>query len=297
VQVQVERLTKRYGDTVAVDELSFAARPGRVTGFLGRNGAGKSTTLKVLVGLAAPSSGSATFDGRRYAQLDAAPRWVGALLEQEAYHPARTARNHLRMMAAGVGIPDQRCDEVLGLVGMADHGDTRVGAYSLGMRQRLGLACALLGDPPVLLLDEPGNGLDPQGLRWLRNLLRWRADQGGTVLVSSHQLAEVQLLADDLVVIDRGRLVHAGLVDELATAGVRVRTPTPGPLVDALEASGAQVERRGEHALLVTGVDVATVGEAAHGADVVLHELVSETTSLEDVFVGMTGDEDQEVPA
>jgi ABC-2 type transport system ATP-binding protein len=291
VRIEVDDLRKVYGSTVAVDGLSFTAEPGRVTGFLGRNGAGKSTTMKVLVGLAAPSSGSATLDGATYASLVDPVRHVGTLLEHDAFHPARTARDHLRVVAVAAGIDVGRCDEVLAMVGLADDGGTRAGRFSLGMRQRLGLATALLGDPPVLVLDEPGNGLDPQGVRWLRQLLRWRADQGGTVLVSSHQLGEVQQLADDVVVIDGGRLLRSTVVAELAVAGVRVRAPALPAVASALRAAGGAVDEGEADVLFVTGLTPAAVGDAAFAAGLVLHELAPAQSSLEDAFVGLTGDE------
>lgn len=292
MRLEVRDLTKRYGGTVAVDGLSFSAEPGRVTGFLGRNGAGKSTTMKVAVGLAAPTSGDVVIGGRHYAALDEPIRTVGTLLEHDAYHPARRARDHLRMQAVGAGLPEDRCDEVLALVGLDEVASTRVGAFSLGMRQRLGLAGALLGDPAVLVLDEPGNGLDPQGLRWLRRLLRWRADQGGTVLVSSHQLAEIQVLADDLVVIDQGRLVRSGVVGELTVGRVLVRSPDAAALVGPLRDAGASVEEADDGGLHVAELAAAAVGDLAFQAGVPVHELRDVTVSLEDAFVDLTGGEE-----
>lgn len=212
--IEVLHLTKRYGDVVAVDDLSFSLEPGTITGFLGRNGAGKTTTLKVLLGLSAPTSGSATFDGGRLEDLPSPARAVGAVLDA-SFHPGRRARNSLRVLAAAAGLSDARVDEVLGLVGLADVAGRRVGGFSLGMRQRLALAAALLGDPSVLILDEPTNGLDPDGVRWLRSLLRGFRDEGRTVLVSSHLLAEVAQTVDDVVIIERGRLVRHAAIAEL----------------------------------------------------------------------------------
>jgi ABC-2 type transport system ATP-binding protein len=217
--IAVERLTKRYGATTAVDDLSFTVPAGSVTGFIGPNGAGKSTTLRALLGLTRPTAGRATFDGVPYADLADPARTVGAVLENDPFHPGRSGRDHLRVLAAAAGVAPARVDEVLGLVGLADAARRRAGGYSLGMRRRLALAAALLGDPGVLLLDEPANGLDPRGMRWLRDLLRAHADRGATVLVSSHVLAEVALIADRVVVVDRGRLLAAGPVGELTARG------------------------------------------------------------------------------
>ena len=223
-------LTKRYGRETVVDDLSFTVEPGRVTGFLGPNGAGKSTAMKVLLDLAKATKGSATIDGKRYRDLDDPARTVGVVLEPNAFHPGRSARNHLKVLADGGGFPSARVEEMLDPSGLAKVADRRAGAFSLGMRQRLSLAAALLGDPPVVVLDEPGNGLDPQGIRWLRDLLRARAEAGGTVFVSSHLLAEVEHLADDVVVINRGRLVTTGALADLQHAGTTVRTPHPAEL-------------------------------------------------------------------
>jgi ABC-2 type transport system ATP-binding protein len=217
--IAVERLTKRYGATTAVDDLSFTVPAGSVTGFIGPNGAGKSTTLRALLGLTRPTAGRATFDGVPYADLADPARTVGAVLENDPFHPGRSGRDHLRVLAAAAGVAPARVDEVLGLVGLADAARRRAGGYSLGMRRRLALAAALLGDPGVLLLDEPANGLDPWGIRGLRDLLRGHAGRGATVLVSSHVLAEVALIADRVVVVDRGRLLAAGPVGELTARG------------------------------------------------------------------------------
>jgi ABC-2 type transport system ATP-binding protein len=288
----VDRLTKRYGSTLAVDDLSFTAAPGRVLGFLGPNGAGKTTTLRTLLGLTIPTSGTATVDGRSYRELDDAVETVGAVLEGPQFHPGRTGRNHLRVLATAAGLPGSRADEVLRLVELDGAGRRRVKGYSLGMRQRLSLAGALLGDPRALVLDEPANGLDPQGIRWLRDFLRGLASQGRTVLVSSHVLAEVAQTVDEVVVISRGRLVAQGGVDELTrdTAGsVRVRTPDPARLREALAAKGVAAEPTDGNWLTVRGSSLETVGDTAAEHRVVVHELLRDRQSLEDVFLELTG--------
>jgi ABC-2 type transport system ATP-binding protein len=290
--LQIDHVTKRYGHTAVVEDLSFEVQPGRVTGFLGPNGAGKSTTMKVLLDLASADEGRATIGGTRYRELRDPAGTVGVVLEPNAFHPARTGRNHLRILADGEDIPFSRVDEMLRLVGLDDAGDRKVGAYSLGMRQRLGLAAALLGDPPVLILDEPGNGLDPQGIRWLRDLLRLRAANGNTVFVSSHLLSEVEHLADDVVVIDRGRLVVTGAIEDLETAGTTVRTPSPGPLAAVLEAAGAKIRGRDDGSLMVEGLPIGAIGDRAHEAGIALHELSPRTGSLEELFIGWTSGED-----
>ncbi|RMI05074.1 ABC transporter ATP-binding protein, partial [Cellulomonas triticagri] len=236
--IEVSHLTKTFGQVRAVDDLTFTVRPGRVTGFLGPNGAGKTTTLRMLLGLVTPTSGTATVGGRRYTDLERPTRTIGAALEAADFHPGRTARDHLRIFAPQAGVPDRRADEVLDLVGLGSAARRRVGGFSLGMRQRLALATTLLGDPPVLLLDEPANGLDPEGIRWLRDLLRALAAQGRTVLVSSHVLSEVQQTVDDVVIIAGGRLVHASTLAELgALAEPRVRVASPDAAgLDALVA-------------------------------------------------------------
>jgi ABC-2 type transport system ATP-binding protein len=284
-------LTKRYGSVTAVDDLSFDVRPGAVTGFLGPNGAGKTTTLRMVLGLARPTQGHATVMGRRYADLDEPGRMVGANLEVAGAHPGRSGRNHLRSLAAMAGLPGSRTDEVLRLVEMEGAANRRVGKYSMGMRQRLGLAATLLGDPQVLVLDEPANGLDPQGIRWLRDFLRSLAAEGRTVLVSSHVLAEVAQTVDDVVVIHRGRMVRQGSVSELTTGGsVRVRTPAPDRLAAALDSAGLSITRRDGELLLVNAEDSARIGELAHSAGVPLHELTPVSTSLEEVFLELTSD-------
>ena len=293
--VEVEHLTKRFGAVTAVEDLTFSVSPGRVTGFLGPNGAGKTTTLRMLLGLVRPTSGTALVGGRRYVDLPDPSRTVGASLESTGFHDGRTARDHLRVLAAAAGVPDARVDEVLGLVGLTPDARRRVGGYSLGMRQRLALAAALLGDPSVLLLDEPANGLDPEGIAWLRGFLRHLAGQGRTVVVSSHVLSEVQQTVDDVVIIARGRLVRqATLADLEGTASVVVRTPEPDRLAAALAAAGLAAAPEGppgDPALRVPGCTPARVGAVAFAAGVELHELRSAGTDLESVFLGLTGGE------
>ena len=290
--IEAVGLTKRYKSVTAVDDLSFRVREGAVTGFLGPNGAGKTTTLRMVLGLARPSEGTATIQGRRYVELDEPARTVGANLEVAGAHPGRSGRNHLRALAAMAGLPGSRVDEVLRLVELEGAADRRAGKYSLGMRQRLGLAATLLGDPQVLVLDEPANGLDPQGIRWLRDFLRAMAAQGRTVLVSSHVLAEVAQTVDDVVVIHRGRLVQQGPVESLTTAGagVLVRTPRSVALRAALEHEGLAVTEAPDGALVVEGADAAQVGEIAFAAGVPLHELAARSTSLEEAFLALTTD-------
>jgi ABC-2 type transport system ATP-binding protein len=290
--ISVQGLTKRFGDVLAVDRLDFEVDPGTVTGFLGPNGAGKTTTLRMLLGLVAPTSGAATIDGRPYRELADPARRVGAVLEQSGFHPGRPARDHLRALATAAGLARRRVDEVLEQTGLAAAAGRRVGGFSLGMRQRLGLAAALLGDPDVLVLDEPANGLDPEGVHWLRGLVRGLADQGRTVLVSSHLLAEVAQTVDQVVIIDRGRLVAQSTLAAL-TAGadrtVRVRTAQPEALRDLLAARGATVNLDGPDQLLVGGVTAEEVGQAAAAGGVVLHEMRFERSNLEDVFLELTG--------
>jgi ABC-2 type transport system ATP-binding protein len=290
--IEIRSLTKRFGATVAVEDLSFEVRSGAITGFLGPNGAGKTTTLRVLLGLVAPTEGSATFSGRRYRELGDPAATVGAVLEGSSFHPGRTGRDHLRVIARAADIDAGRADEVLEMVGLADDGGRRVKGYSLGMRQRLSLAAALLGDPRILVLDEPANGLDPQGIRWLRDLLRWRASEGVTVLVSSHVLAEMAQTVDDVVVIAGGRLVAQGPMSELtsrAGAGVRVRSPQAARLATALRGRGRAVDQAGDDTLLVHGSTSPEVGETAAAEGVVLHELTATGSTLEDVFLQLTG--------
>ena len=288
--LEVESLTKRYGERPAVDGLTFRVEPGRIVGFLGPNGAGKTTTLRMLLGLAAPTAGTATIDGRRYRDLVDPVRCVGAVLEGSTFHPGRTARDHLRSVALAARLAHARVPDVLGLVGLLDAADRRVGTYSQGMRQRLALACALLGEPRALVLDEPANGLDPQGIRWLRDLLRAGADEGRTILVSSHILAEVAQTVDDVVILHRGRLVAEGPLKGLTGGdGVRVRTSERQRLASALAARGRLVERDGEDGLLVRGATVDEVGDVAAAAGIALHELRPAARTLEDAFLELTG--------
>lgn len=292
--IEVRGLTKRYGDTVAVDHLTFEVQPGRVTGFLGPNGAGKSTTMRMIVGLDHPSSGEALVDGRSYGTLDRPLRHVGALLESDAVHPGRSARNHLRVAARSNGIPMSRVDDVLERVGIAGVAKRRVKTYSLGMRQRLGIAAALLGDPPVLLFDEPVNGLDADGVRWVRNLVGGLAAEGRTVLVSSHLLSEMEQTADHLLVIGRGRLIaDASTSDVIAASGgrvVRVRAASPEVLADVLRGIGAAVEPLDDGALGVTGATTDEIGRAARHADVAVYELSEVRRSLEEAYLQLTAD-------
>jgi ABC-2 type transport system ATP-binding protein len=296
VALTVDRLGKRFGDVLAVDDLSFSVQPGRVTGFLGPNGAGKTTTLRMLVGLVTPDTGSATIGGLPYAEVAEPSRVVGAALEAGGFHPGRTARRHLDIVALQAGLPVERVPALLEQVGLSDAADRRVAGFSHGMRQRLGLATALLGDPQVLLLDEPTNGLDPVGIAWLRDFLRWLAGRGRTILVSSHQLAEVAQSADDVVIIDRGRLVRsAPLAALLAGAGprVRVRTPDADRLAAELAGAGLPVERPEPEVLLVGTADPASVGSAAARVGAQLHLLVPENPDLEQVFLDLVGRPDQ----
>jgi ABC-2 type transport system ATP-binding protein len=290
--ISVRGLTRRFGDVLAVDRLDFEVDPGTVTGFLGPNGAGKTTTLRMLLGLVAPTAGAATIAGRPYRELAHPARRVGAVLEQSGFHPGRPARDHLRALAAAAGLARRRVDEVLEQTGLAAAARRRVGGFSLGMRQRLGPAAALLGNPDVLVLDEPANGLDPEGVHWLRGLVRGPADQGQTVLVSSHLLAEVAQTVDQVAIIDRGRLVAQSTLAAL-TAGadrtVRVRTAQPEALRGLLVARGATVTLDGHDQLLVGGVTAEEVGQAAAADGVVLHEMRFERSNLEDVFLELTG--------
>ncbi|MCW2665692.1 MAG: transporter ATP-binding protein [Frankiales bacterium] len=289
--VRLQGLTKRFGGTLAVDDLTATVHPGRVTGFLGPNGAGKTTTLRMLLGLVRPTSGTATFDGRPYEELVAPTREVGTLLEATGFHPGRSARDHLRVLATAADLPVRRTDEVLDQVGLTDAAGRKVGGFSLGMRQRLGLAASLLGDPPVLVLDEPANGLDPQGIRWLRGFLRGLAEQGRTVLVSSHVLPEVEQTADDVLVLAAGRLVRAGTLAELQSeggGGTKVRTPDGERFVELLTAAGLPGRWLGPEELLVQAPP-AVVGELAAEHGVVLHRLAEAAGGLEDVFLSLTG--------
>jgi ABC-2 type transport system ATP-binding protein len=289
--IEVEHLTKRFRSATAVDDLSFSVPRGRITGFLGPNGAGKTTTLRVLLGLALPTSGRASVAGKRYRELDAPLKTVGAVLEASNYHPARTGRNHLWALAAAAGIANARVDQVLAEVELSDAARRRVGGYSLGMRQRLSVAAALLGEPELLVLDEPANGLDPEGIRWLRNFLRSFADGGGTVFVSSHVLAEVSQLADEVVIIHRGKLVaHQPVVELIAQAAgaTRVRSPRAAALLERLRAAGIDAEADGER--LAVHAPPERVGDLAAEAGIPLHELVADTGSLEEAFLELTAE-------
>src|SRR5918993_4138311 len=297
--ISMRGLTKDYGDVRAVDDLTFDVEAGKVTGFLGPNGAGKSTTMRMVMGLDRPSAGSATVNGKRYVEIAAPLCEVGALLDAGAMHPGRSGRSHLRIGARSNGIPLSRVDEVIEQVGLGAAARRRVKGYSLGMRQRLGIAAALLGDPQVLLFDEPVNGLDLDGVRWIRSLLRGFADEGRTVLVSSHLMSEVQLVADRVVVIGDGRLVADSTVAELlGRAGgprVRVCTPRPDDLVRHLPAH-ALAERTGTDELEVAGIGSADVGDLAHAIGVPVHHLSEVEQSLEHAYLALTGQQVDPVP-
>jgi len=286
-----EGLTKRFGKLTAVEDLSFALEAGTITGFLGPNGAGKTTTLRMLLGLAAPTSGSALIFDRPYAQLAGAARRVGAVLEATDFHPGRSGRDHLRTLSWAAELPDSRVDEVLGLVELTAAARRRVKGYSLGMRQRLGLASALLGDPELLVLDEPANGLDPEGVRWLRDFLRAFASDGRTVLVSSHVLAEVAQTVDQVLIVNKGRLVVETSLEQLTArvgGSVRVRSPQSDRLAEALRREGIETTVGNDRALLAHGATSQRVGEVAFAAGVPVYELVAEGSSLEDVFLELT---------
>ena len=295
--IETSHLTKDFGSVRAVDDLSFAIGEGKIVGFLGPNGSGKTTTLRSLLGLVTPTSGDARIRGVAYAEISNPLREVGAMLEASA-HPARSARGHLRVLAAEANLPNQRIEEVLDLVDLADAGDRKVGGFSLGMRQRLGLAGALLGDPAILVLDEPANGLDPEGIRWLRGFLRGLASEGRTILISSHVLAEVAETVDEVVVINEGRLVtHAPLQDltnRPAGGRVRLRTPDLARFEVVARDRGLQVTEKNGSSVTISGSDREAIGQLAFDHGIVLHELVSEGPSLEEAFLAMT-DSTQEV--
>jgi ABC-2 type transport system ATP-binding protein len=291
--VRAESLTKRFGGVVAVDDLSFDLQQGTITGFLGPNGAGKTTTLRMLLGLATPSSGRAFLFGQPYAELAEPSRRVGAVLEATDFHPGRSGRDHLRMLAEAVGLPHSRVEDVLRLVELQEAARRRVKTYSLGMRQRLGLAAALLGDPELLILDEPANGLDPGGVRWLRDFLRAFAADQRTVLISSHVLAEVAQTVDVVLIINHGKLVTESSLEQLThrTAGsVRIRTSASASLADALSRAGIQFSARDGETVLAHGTTSEHVGDIAFAANVPIHELVSEGSSLEEIFLGLTAE-------
>jgi ABC-type multidrug transport system ATPase subunit len=298
MRVEVTGLTKSFGAVRAVDGLSFTVEPGSVTGFLGPNGAGKTTTLRMVLGLETPDAGQATFDGSRYADLAEPVRTVGAVLET-AFHPARTGRNHLRVYCRAAGLPTSRADEVLAQVGLTDAAGRRAGGYSLGMRQRLALATALLGDPAVLVLDEPANGLDPEGIQWLRGFLQHLAHaEGRTILVSSHLLAEMEQTTDRVVIIGAGRLVREGSISELragadGTGTVLARSPEAHRLAEVLRADGHPVQAEDGDSVTVTGIGTADVGRYAFGAQIELHELRSLSNGLEEIYFRLTAGQEQ----
>ena len=299
--IEVVGLTKRFGSHVAVDDLGFSVAPGRVTGFLGPNGSGKSTTMRCMVGLDHADAGTVRFAGRPFRSLRRPLTEVGLLLDAGYVHPARSGRNHLRWLAASNGIAASRVDEVLSMVGLTDAADKRLRNYSLGMKQRLGLAAALLGDPATVILDEPANGLDPEGIRWIRDMLRFLAREGRAVFVSSHQLSEMSLMAEDLVVIGRGRLIDQCTVDEFVrrntTSQIRVRSPHLGEFAERLRQLGATVDAGRDdmagHEIVVSGITIETVGDHAAEAGIVLHELTEVSESLEDAFLAVTASEQE----
>jgi ABC-2 type transport system ATP-binding protein len=292
--IEVDQLSKRFGPVTAVDGLSFAVRPGRVTGFLGPNGAGKSTTMRLLLGLDHPNTGTATIHGKRYRDLVEPLRVVGALLEAKAVHTGRSAYNHLLVLAQTQGLPRKRVDEVIDLVGLRDVADKRAGGFSLGMSQRLGLAAALLGDPRVLVLDEPVNGLDPEGILWVRNLMKYLAGQGRTVFVSSHLMSEMALTADQLIVIGRGQLIADCATDEFiarsSQRSVLVKSPDAARLTELITAEGGLVKADNGQALTVGGLPAPRIGELAAREGLVLHELTPQLASLEEAFMELTRD-------
>jgi ABC-2 type transport system ATP-binding protein len=290
-RVEVHDLTKKFGHLTAVDKLSFSVEPGRITGFLGPNGAGKTTTLRMLLGLVRPTSGTATIGGRSYYHLKTPQSVVGAALEATNFHPGRSGRDHLRVMADTAHVDSKRVDEMLEMVGIPAAARQRAGGYSMGMRQRLALAGALLGDPQVLLLDEPANGLDPEGIRWLRLLLRHLSGEGKTILISSHMLAEVEQTVDDVVIIANGKLIRQGAIGDLPTEHVStVRTSEPQRLIQALTASGLQATAV-DDAIQVAGNDLARIGDVALSAGLPIHELRANENDLEKLFFELTSAE------
>ena len=292
--ITATELSKRYGSKVAVDGMSFTVRPGIVTGFLGPNGAGKSTTMRLILGLDRPTSGSVTVNGKDFRDAHAPLQEIGSLLEAKAVHTSRSAYNHLRVLAATHGIASRRVDEVLDLVGLTDVARKRVGAFSLGMGQRLGIAAALLGDPGVLILDEPVNGLDPEGIRWVRTLLKGLAAEGRTVFVSSHMMSEMALTAEHVIVVGRGRVMADVPMQQLIAGASRgvvaVRTPAADRLAAALTADGVTITRRGSDELEVAGLTAAQIGQVALDEHIVLHALTPQEASLEEAFMEMTQD-------
>jgi ABC-2 type transport system ATP-binding protein len=292
--IEVKNLVKRYGDRLAVNDLSFSVRPGVVTGFLGPNGAGKSTTMRMIIGLDAPTSGQVTVNGRRYTDHPAPLQEIGTLLDARAVHTGRSAYHHLRAIAATTGISKRRVDDVIELVGLCDVARKRAGGFSLGMGQRLGIAAALLGDPDTVLLDEPVNGLDPEGVLWIRNLLKGLAAEGRTVFVSSHLMSEMALTAEHLVVIGRGRLIAdlplADFTAHACATSVRVRSPQATALVRLLAGPDVEIASSERGVLEITGLSIEHIGELARSAGICLHELSWQRPSLEDVFMEMTRD-------
>jgi len=290
--LKIDHLSKRYDDTLAINDLDFEVKPGVVTGFLGPNGSGKSTTMRIIMGLDRATSGSATINGQRYQDLRTPLREVGALLDAKAVNPKRSARNHLRALAASNNIPFRRVDEVLEFVGIASVADKKIGGFSLGMSQRLGIAGALLGDPQILLFDEPVNGLDPEGIRWIRDFFRSLAKEGRTVFVSSHLMSEMAVSADEIIVIGRGHFITSGSVDELtksATGSVLVRSADTLALVRALNDASA-LETLNDGAIAVSGLSAEAIGEIALAQGIALHELTPQRASLEEVFMELTSD-------
>ena len=288
--IEVQHLTKRFGETLAVDDLSFTVKPGMVTGFLGPNGSGKSTTMRMILGLNTPTSGTATVNGKRFSELKAPLREVGALLDAKALHPGRSARNQLRSLALANHLDASRVDEVLDIVGLSEVADRRAGEFSLGMSQRLGIASALLGDPGTLMFDEPINGLDPEGIRWVRDFFQQLADEGRTVLVSSHLMSEMALTAEHFIIIGKGRLITEGSKEELATSGVsstHVRTPQREQF-QKLAAEKNWKLRDEADSFVLEGVAAAEIGESSFAAGIVLHELSAKEVSLEDSFMALT---------
>jgi ABC-2 type transport system ATP-binding protein len=295
VMIEIDHVTKRYGEKLAVDDLSFVVKPGIVTGFLGPNGAGKSTTMRMILGLDAPTSGTVRVNGRAYRDLEAPLHEIGAMLEARAIHTGRSAFNHLLAMAQTHGIGRARVEEVIDVVGLGSVAKQRAGGFSLGMGQRLGIAAALLGDPQTVILDEPANGLDPEGILWIRNLLRALAQEGRTVFLSSHLMSEMALTAEHLVIVGRGRLIADTTVDEIvaqasADAAVRVRTPDAPALRRALSADGVTVTTAEQGVMEVRGLPAERIGELASAQRVVLHELTPLRASLEDAYMRLTGD-------
>jgi ABC-2 type transport system ATP-binding protein len=293
--IEIRNLTKRFGEVCAVDDLTFTVRPGTVTGFLGPNGAGKTTTMRAILGIDRPTSGIAKVAGRHYSEFPRPMRQVGSLLDARAVHPARKARDHLLWLARSNGLPARRVGEVLETVGLESVGGKPARGFSLGMQQRLGIACALLGDPPILMLDEPVNGLDPEGIVWIRTLLRSLADEGRTIFISSHLMSEMSRTADHLVVIGRGRLIAdtslADFIKEHSTPSVIVRTPNPSELATLLKSRGAGTTESERETLVVTDLDSAEIFGVAAANDIVLYELTPRQVSLEEAFMELTREE------